>query len=154
MYNIDEPFGETAFKNRKGLCGGSGYETKNGVPQDAGKSGICSKTCCREGCDMLRRLGFMAAGVAVGLVVTGVLLEQERQKEEELGRRQHGTPNKKEKGLFAEVDGNIVRLYEVKEGRFCGYTETKVFDDPSQAMEWVVRETDAKIVIAGQEAQE
>ena len=87
MYNIDEPFGETAFKNRKGLCGGSGYETKNGVPQDAGKSGICSKTCCREGCDMLRRLGFMAAGVAVGLVVTGVLLEQERQKEEELARR-------------------------------------------------------------------
>ena len=47
-----------------------------------------------------------------------------------------------------------MRLYEVKEGRFCGYTETKVFDDPSQAMEWVVRETDAKIVIAGQEAQE
>ena len=103
---------------------------------------------------MLRRLGLMAAGVAIGLVVTGMLVEQERQKEEELARRQHGTPNKMEKGLFAEVDGNTVRLYEVKEGRFCGYTETKVFENPSQAMEWAVRETDAKIVIAGREAQE
>lgn len=103
---------------------------------------------------MLKRLGLMAAGVAVGLVVTGMLLEQERQREKELEERQHGTPNKMEKGRFAEIDGNTVRLYEVKEGRFCGYSETKVFESQSQAMEWVIKETDAKIVIAGREAED
>lgn len=96
---------------------------------------------------MLKRLGLMAAGVAVGVVVTGILLEQERRKEEE----ERG-PEKK--GLFAEINGNTVRMYEVVDGRFCGFTETKVFENQAQAMEWVVKETDAKIVMTGSEGQE
>lgn len=95
---------------------------------------------------LIKRLGLMAAGVAVGIVVTGILLEQEKRKEEE-----NQTPKKK--GLFAEIKGNTVRLYEVDDGRFCGYTQTKVFENEAQAMEWAVRETDAKIVLAGREDQ-
>lgn len=92
---------------------------------------------------MMKRLGLVVAGVAVGIVLTGVLLEQEERRQ----REQEGGENVQHNGRFAEVEGNTVRMYEVKDGHFCGYTDTKVFEDQNQAVEWVVKETDAKIVI-------
>lgn len=94
---------------------------------------------------MIKRLGLVVAGVAVGIVLTELFMEQEKQREQEEAERKTG--------LFAEIDGNTVRMYEVKNGRFCGYTETKEFESQDQAMEWAVKETDAKIVIAGGQAQ-
>jgi hypothetical protein len=43
-------------------------------------------------------------------------------------------------------------MYEVKDGHFCGYSETKVFESNEEAMDWVVKETDAKIIIKGEDA--
>jgi len=37
----------------------------------------------------------------------------------------------------------------VENGRFCGYSEPKVFSSQEEAVEWVVKETNAKLVIAG-----
>ena len=89
---------------------------------------------------MLKRVGLMALGVAAGLVLTGILIEQERrQAEEEAAERKNG--------LFAEISGNKVRMYEVKDGHFCGYSETKEFESREKAMEWVVKETDAKMIL-------
>ena len=90
---------------------------------------------------IMRKLGLMVVGVAVGLVITGVLLEQEKRSSEE--SREAEMRN----GHFAEISGNTVRMYEVKAGRFCGYTDTKVFNSQEEAMEWVVKETNAKMVI-------
>ena len=42
-------------------------------------------------------------------------------------------------------------MYELKDGHFCGYTETKVFESSDKAMEWVVKETDAKLIIKGED---
>ena len=70
---------------------------------------------------MLRKYALMAAGVAVGLVMVGVLMDQE------------------EKAAAA-------REAEIRDGHFCGYTETKVFDSHNEAVEWVARETSAKMV--------
>ena len=95
---------------------------------------------------MLKKAGLMAAGIVVGLVITGVLMEQERHREEESS----GGAEKKN-GLYAEISGNTVRMYELKDGHFCGYTETKVFESSDKAMEWVVKETDAKLIIKGEE---
>ena len=89
---------------------------------------------------IMRKLGIMVVGVAVGLVITGMLIEQERQAAEENAAQ-------KRNGLFAEICGNTVRMYEVKDGRFCGYKDTKVFESQEKAMEWVVKETDAKMVM-------
>ena len=91
---------------------------------------------------MLKKAGLMAAGVVVGLVITGVLMEQERRREEESS----GGAEKKN-GLYAEISGSTVRLYELKDGHFCGYTTTKVFENRDKAMEWAVKETDAKLII-------
>ena len=51
-------------------------------------------------------------------------------------------------GLFAEVRGNTVRLYKVENGRFCGYSEPKEFESSEAAVEWVIKETKAKLVFA------
>lgn len=96
---------------------------------------------------MIRKVGLMAAGIAVGLVITGVLLEQERRQE----AVSSGVNAEKKNGLFAEISGNTVRMFEVKDGHFCGYSDTKVFDSYEKAMEWVVKETDAKIIIKEEE---
>lgn len=89
----------------------------------------------------MRKLGIMVVGVAVGLVITGMLIEQERQ------AAGNNADAEKRNGLFAEICGNTVRMYEVKDGRFCGYRDTKVFESQEEAMEWVVKETDAKMVM-------
>ena len=88
---------------------------------------------------MLKRLGLVAAGIVVGVVLTEVLLEQER-------RESEAAEAEKRNGHFAEISGNKVRMYEVRDGRFCGYTDTKEFESQEKAMEWVVKETDAKMV--------
>lgn len=98
---------------------------------------------------MFKKAGLMAAGIAVGLILTGVLLEQERRKADESAG---GGNEEKKNGLFAEINGNTVRMYEVKDGRFCGYSEEKVFESAEKAMEWVAKETDAKIIIKGEDA--
>lgn len=88
---------------------------------------------------MYRKLGYLAAGVVFGLVVTGYLVNKEiREKEQE---------DILEDGLFAEVQGNTVRLYKVENGRFCGYQETREFESQEKAIEWVVKETNAKLQI-------
>lgn len=96
---------------------------------------------------MLKRAGLMAAGIVVGLVITGVLLEQERRQASGSSDEMDKDAAEKKNGLFAEISGNTVRMYEVKDGHFCGYTDTKVFDSNDEAMEWVARETNAKIII-------
>ena len=55
---------------------------------------------------MIRKVGLMAAGIAVGLVITGVLLEQERRQE----AVSSGVNAEKKNGLFAEISGNTVRM--------------------------------------------
>ena len=89
---------------------------------------------------MLKRYALMAAGAVVGLVLVEVLLEQERKADENKERELRN-------GLFAEITGNTVRMYEVRDGSFCGYTETKVFESQAQAMEWAAKETRAKMII-------
>lgn len=90
---------------------------------------------------MIRNLGYLAAGVAVGLVVTGLLVNRELRDEKE---REEVI----EDGLFAEVDGNKVRLYRVESGRFCGYHESHEFESQEKAVEWVMKETNAKLQFA------
>ncbi len=87
-----------------------------------------------------RGLGYFAAGIVVGLVITGYIVTKEVREEQE--------PEVKQDGLFAEVRGNTVRTYRVEDGRFCGYSEPKVFASQDQAVEWVVKETNAKLIIA------
>ena len=89
---------------------------------------------------MYKGLGYLAAGIAVGLLVTGYLVEKEIHDEQ--------TPDVKKDGHFAEVRGNTVRLYTVENGRFCGYSEPKVFESSDKAVEWVMKETNAKLVFA------
>ena len=92
----------------------------------------------------MKRLGLLVAGVAVGLVLVEVLREQERLNES--GHSPDDMEGKSD-GLFADIDGKTVRMYEVKDGHFCGYTDTKEFESTEKAMEWVVKETNAKMVI-------
>ena len=100
---------------------------------------------------MTRRIGTMAAGIVIGLVVTGILLYQEEKKAADGNADDSGD---KRNGLFAEISGNKVRTYEVRDGRFCGYSETKSFESHDKALEWAVKETGAKIVIKNtQEAE-
>lgn len=87
----------------------------------------------------MRKYGLVLVGVAVGLVLVELLHEQEK-------KEAAADTGKKKNGLFAEICGNKVRFYEIKDGSFCGYSEEKVFESREKAMEWVVRETDAKIV--------
>ncbi|MBP3883051.1 MAG: hypothetical protein J6E40_12915 [Lachnospiraceae bacterium] len=87
---------------------------------------------------MIRNLGYLAAGVAVGLVVTGLIVNKEIHDQEE-------KEEVIEDGLFAEIQGNTVRLYRVEEGRFCGYHETREFESQEKAVEWVMKETNAKL---------
>ena len=93
---------------------------------------------------MLKKLGLVAAGIVVGVVLTEILIEQERRAESDAEKRS---------GLYAEVCGNKVRMYEVRDGSFCGYSETKEFESQDKAIEWVVKETDAKLVIKPEEEQ-
>ena len=92
----------------------------------------------KEAEKMIRNLGYLAAGVVVGLVVTGMIVNKEirdqKEREEVI-----------EDGLFAEIQGNTVRLYKVEEGRFCGYHETREFESQEKAVEWVMKETNAKL---------
>jgi hypothetical protein len=92
----------------------------------------------KEAENMIRNLGYLAAGVVVGLVVTGMIVNKEirdqKEREEVI-----------EDGLFAEIQGNTVRLYKVEEGRFCGYHETREFESQEKAVEWVLKETNAKL---------
>ena len=92
----------------------------------------------KEAENMIRNLGYLAAGVVVGLVVTGMIVNKEirdqKEREEVI-----------EDGLFAEIQGNTVRLYKVEEGRFCGYHETREFESQEKAGEWVMKETNAKL---------
>ena len=92
---------------------------------------------------MMKRIGLMAVGLTAGLILTAVLLEQERKEAEQAS----GNAERKD-GLFAEIRGNTVRMYTVNDGRFCGYSETKTFESPEKAMEWVATETDAKMIIS------
>ena len=89
---------------------------------------------------MYRRLGYLVAGIAVGALLTGYLDTKEIQQktEEQQPATQHD-------GLFAEVNGSTVRLYKVEAGRFCGYHETREFDSQEEAVEWVLKETKAKL---------
>ena len=65
---------------------------------------------------MYKRLGYLAAGIVVGALITGYLVNNEiRSKMDEK------EPETKHDGLFAEVCGSTVRLYKVEDGRFCGY---------------------------------
>ena len=95
----------------------------------------------KEAENMIRNLGYLAAGVVVGLVVTGMIVNKEirdqKEREEVI-----------EDGLFAEIQGNTVRLYKVEEGRFCGYHETREFESQEKAVEWVMKETNAKLQFA------
>ncbi|MCR5811080.1 MAG: hypothetical protein K6G34_06730 [Lachnospiraceae bacterium] len=87
---------------------------------------------------MYRRIGYLAAGVVFGLVVTGLIVNKEirdQQQKEEI----------REDGLFAEVQGNTIRLYKVENGRFCGYHETREFESQEKAVDWVTKETNAKL---------
>ena len=93
---------------------------------------------------MMKRLGFLAAGIAVGLVLTGYIATKEMQSKD-----REETPEVKQDGLFAELTGSTVRLYKVENGHFCGYHETRQFDSPEEASEWVLKETNAKLVFAG-----
>ncbi len=87
---------------------------------------------------MIRNLGYLAAGVAVGLVVTGLIVSKEICEHE---------PQEQElrDGLFAEVQGGTVRLYKVEGGRFCGYEQPREFESQEKAVEWVLKETNAKL---------
>ena len=87
---------------------------------------------------MIRNLGYLAAGVAVGLVLTGLIVNKEI-------RDQNEKEEVIEDGLFAEVQGNTVRLYQVESGRFCGYHKTREFESQEKAVEWVMKETNAKL---------
>lgn len=98
----------------------------------------------KEGRHMMKRLGLLAAGVAVGFVLTGYIVTKEIR-----SRESESTPEVKQDGLFAEVSGGTVRLYRVENGHFCGYHETKEFESQEKAVEWVVKETKAKLVITG-----
>ena len=40
-----------------------------------------------------------------------------------------------------------MRLYKVEGGRFCGYHETREFDSKEEAIEWVMKETNAKLQV-------
>lgn len=93
---------------------------------------------------MMKRLGFLAAGIAVGLVLTGYIATKEMQSKDP-----ESSPEVKQDGLFAEINGSTVRLYKVENGHFCGYHETRQFDSPEEASEWVLKETNAKLVFAG-----
>ncbi|MDO5132025.1 MAG: hypothetical protein Q4D81_03460 [Eubacteriales bacterium] len=97
---------------------------------------------------MLKKLGLVAAGIVVGVVLTEILIEQEKKAAE-------GADNEAEKrsGHFAEICGNKVRMYEVKDGSFCGYSETREFESRDKAIEWVVKETDAKMVFKEDDGQ-
>ena len=88
---------------------------------------------------MYKRLGYLAAGVVVGLVVTGYLVNKEIREQKE------NAEEVREDGLFAEVQGNTVRLYKVENGRFCGYHETREFESQEKAVEWGMKETNAKL---------
>ena len=88
---------------------------------------------------MYKRLGYLAAGVVVGLVVTGYLVNKEIREQKE------NAEEVREDGLFAEVQGNTVRLYKVENGRFCGYHETRECESQEKAVEWVMKETNAKL---------
>ena len=100
---------------------------------------------------MAKHIGAMAAGIAIGLVLTGVLLYQEERDNTEGNKEDL---NEKRNGLFAEISGNKVRTYEVRDGSFCGYSETRIFENRDKAVEWAVKETGAKIVIRDADDQD
>ena len=61
---------------------------------------------------MLRKYALMAAGVAVGLVMVGVLMDQE---EKAAAAREAEIRD----GLYAEITGSTVQMYKVRDGHFC-----------------------------------
>ena len=94
---------------------------------------------------MYKRLGYLAAGSVVGALSTGYLVDNEiRSKMDEK------EPETKHDGLFAEVSGSTVRLYKVEDGRFCGYHVIRKFDSQEEAVEWVLKDTNAKLQFTGE----
>lgn len=94
---------------------------------------------------MYKRLGYLAAGIVVGALITGYLVNNEiRSKMDEK------EPETKHDGLFAEVCGSTVRLYKVEDGRFCGYHVIRKFDTQEEAVEWVLKDTNAKLQFTGE----
>ena len=94
---------------------------------------------------MYKSLGYLAAGIVVGALITGNLVNNEiRSKMDEK------EPETKHDGLFAEVSGSTVRLYKVEDGRFCGYHVIRKFDSQEEAVEWVLKDTNAKLQFTGE----
>ena len=94
---------------------------------------------------MYKRLGYLAAGIVVGALITGYLVNNEiRSKMDEK------EPETKHDGLFAEVSGSTVRLYKVEDGRVCGYHVIRKFDSQEEAVEWVLKDTNAKLQFTGE----
>ena len=94
---------------------------------------------------MFKRLGFLAAGIAVGALLTGYLVTNELRQ-----RMDEQEPDTKHDGLSAEVNGSTVRLYKVEDGRLCGYHVIRKFDTQEEAIEWVIKDTNAKLQITGE----
>lgn len=88
---------------------------------------------------MLKRVGLLAAGIVIGVVLTEILIEQEKTNQEIEANRKNG--------MYAEVLNNTVRTYEIKNGSFCGYSDPIVFESQDKAIEWVLKETNAKLVL-------
>ena len=94
---------------------------------------------------MMKRVGLLAAGIAIGLVLSAYLISKEQ--ENAAGGSEERQPQVKQDGLFDEVHGSTVNVYKVEDGHFLGYTETKEFGSKEEAIDWVTKETKAKLLI-------
>ena len=94
---------------------------------------------------MYKRLGYLAAGIVVGALITGYLVNNELR-----SNMDEKEPETKHDGLVAEVSCSTVRLYKVEDGRFCGYHVIRKFDSQEEAVEWVLKDTNAKLQFTGE----
>ena len=74
---------------------------------------------------MTRRIGTMAAGIVIGLVVTGILLYQE---EKNASGENTDNSGDKRNGLYAEISGNTVAIRYVPTR--CGMEDFAVTQKP------------------------